>query len=50
MRAAKALRVFHLKERIREISKQLKDNSENEGEIDKIKEEIATITSQISAS
>lgn len=50
MRAAKELRVFHLKERIREISKQLKDNSGNEGEVDKIKEEIATITSQISAS
>jgi len=52
LRAAKELRVFHLKERIREISKQLKDNreNENESEINKIKEEIATITSQISAS
>lgn len=49
IRVSKDLRIIHLKERISEISKNLK-GQENEEEIEKIKEEIASITAQISAS
>lgn len=49
IRVAKELRIFHLKNRIKEISKEFKNNTENEREIDKMKEEIAVITSQIAS-
>jgi DNA primase len=45
---AKELRVLFLKNRIKEVSASLK-NGETEAEIEKIKEEIASITSQMSS-
>lgn len=50
VRVAKDLRVFNLKERIREISHDLKENKKNEDEVASLREEIASITSQISSS
>ncbi len=47
IRVAKELKLIQLKEKIKQISRDLKGKDENEEEIEKIKEEIAIITSQI---
>lgn len=47
IRVAKELKLIQLKEKIKQISRDLKGKDENEEEIEKIKEEIAVITSQI---
>lgn len=49
IKVSKDLRIIHLKERIKEISSDLKGKGD-EGEIEKMREEIANITSQISSS
>lgn len=48
VRVAKYLRIMHLKDRVREISRDLK--GKNDQEIESLREEIANITSQISSS
>ncbi len=50
IRVSKELKLIQLKERIKQISRDLKGKDENEEEIEKIKEEIANITSQIVSS
>ncbi len=50
VRVSKELKLIQLKERIKQISRDLKGKEENEDEIEKIKEEIASITSQIVSS
>ncbi len=50
IRVSKELKLIQLKERIKQISHDLKGKEENEVEIEKIKEEIASITSQIVSS
>lgn len=50
VRVLKDLRIFHLKERLFQISKSLKNKKENEVEIENLREEIANITSQIASS
>jgi DNA primase len=50
MRVSKELKLIHLKERIKQISRELKGKDEAEEEVEKIKEEIASITSQIVSS
>lgn len=50
IRVSKELKLIHLKERISQISHDLRGKEENEDEIEKIKEEIASITSQIVSS
>jgi len=49
IRVSKDIRIIYLKERIKEISRNLKNN-DSEEEIEKLREEISSITSQISAS
>ncbi|MBP9716427.1 MAG: DNA primase [Candidatus Levybacteria bacterium] len=50
IRVSKDLKLIQLKEKIKQISRDLKGKEENEEEIEKIKEEIASITSQIVSS
>ena len=45
---SKELRISYLKNRIKEISTNLKDN-ENDEQVEKLREEISSITSQISS-
>ncbi|MEK9176054.1 MAG: DNA primase [Patescibacteria group bacterium] len=48
IKVSKDLRIIHLKERIKEIGKSIKDK--NEEEIESLREEIGTITAQIASS
>lgn len=49
VRVSMDLRIFHLKDRVKEISKNLKENGKNDTEVESLKEEIVAITSQIAS-
>ena len=49
IKVSKDLKILHLKNRIREISRDLKKN-DGDGEVESIREEISAITSQMSSS
>ncbi len=50
IKASKDLRIFYLKDRVDQISKELKGKEKNGQEIESLREEIASITSQIASS
>lgn len=49
IRVSKDLRIFYLKDRIREISKDFKEKENKDAEIESLKDEISSITSQIAS-
>lgn len=49
IRVSKDLRIFYLKDRIKEISKDFKEKEKKDAEIENLKEEISSITSQIAS-
>lgn len=50
LRVSKDLKIFHLKERIKEIGKNLKNNKESEEEMVELRKEISNIASQFAPS